>query len=484
VRWRRLYTTSAESHEYWLEPRFYRAETPQLLATNSPLVHAEFEAAKRQVEEQRQARQSAIGRILLFGGIGAVALLGLLMLLKLPAKARVVVPSLALAAASVALGWSWIGMRPGTGLREIAMVEDQSGLESTPPAARPMSMPARAGDEFDHVAVNDRAPDPSALGGIESASGAAPASADYGNFAAGGVEAANMPAPAGAPADAPSEGAPTPLYAKESFSGAVPGAGGFAPPSGGAAKGPAGRGGADADRESALARETLERQKVAELAEAKQMEQRKAGTDLQLAQGKNLPKAIGSRGGAGEGSFDQPLSKSMRATRPAPSSAPAQPPAPGLPPESKPAAVGAPAAASTSTAPISPESDETSAAGDKAGMKAKIAAGNKREGKLEPGAADFNEENRDLMDRFGSDVKRRTNASGRLPELRGDGAIASGAPAAIYFNPRLIADDHGRATIEFTMPPVESEYRLLIDALGNGRIGSLQQVIECKEPAK
>ena len=247
----RLYADGlAESHEYWLEPRFYRAETPQLLATNSPLVHAEFEAAKRQVEEQRQARQSAIGRILLFGGIGAVALLGLLMLLKLPAKARVVVPSLALAAASVALGWSWIGMRPGTGLREIAMVEDQSGLESTPPATRPMSMPARAGDEFDHVAVNDRAPDPSALGGIESASGAAPASADYGNFAAGGVEAANMPAPAGAPADAPSEGAPTPLYAKESFSGAVPGAGGFSPPSGGAAKGPAGRGGADADRES------------------------------------------------------------------------------------------------------------------------------------------------------------------------------------------------------------------------------------------
>jgi hypothetical protein len=34
------------------------------------------------------------------------------------------------------------------------------------------------------------------------------------------------------------------------------------------------------------------------------------------------------------------------------------------------------------------------------------------------------------------------------------------------------------------MPPVESEYRLLIDALGNGRIGSLQRVIECKEAAK
>ena len=84
------------------------------------------------------------------------------------------------------------------------------------------------------------------------------------------------------------------------------------------------------------------------------------------------------------------------------------------------------------------------------------------------------------MDRFGSDPKRRSLTTGRLPELRGDGTIASGAPASIYFNPRLIADENGRATIDFTMPAVESEYRLLIDALGNGRIGSLQQVIQCK----
>jgi hypothetical protein len=79
---------------------------------------------------------------------------------------------------------------------------------------------------------------------------------------------------------------------------------------------------------------------------------------------------------------------------------------------------------------------------------------------------------RDKADRFGAPATRL---------YAGDGAAASAAPASIYFNPRLIADDNGRATIEFTMPLVESEYRLLIDALGNGRIGSLQQVIECKK---
>ena len=58
-------------------------------------------------------------------------------------------------------------------------------------------------------------------------------------------------------------------------------------------------------------------------------------------------------------------------------------------------------------------------------------------------------------------------------------AIASAAPAAIYFNPQLLTDAAGRVTIEFNMPPVAAEYRVLIDALGHGRIGSQQQVIAC-----
>jgi hypothetical protein len=58
-----------------------------------------------------------------------------------------------------------------------------------------------------------------------------------------------------------------------------------------------------------------------------------------------------------------------------------------------------------------------------------------------------------------------------------NGVARTQAPASLYFNPNLQTNDQGLATIEFTMPPVDSQYRLLIDALGNGRIGSRQQVI-------
>lgn len=58
------------------------------------------------------------------------------------------------------------------------------------------------------------------------------------------------------------------------------------------------------------------------------------------------------------------------------------------------------------------------------------------------------------------------------------------APAALYFNPQLVTDAEGRAKIQLVMPPVESEYRLLIDALGQGRVGSRQdQLIVDDRPA-
>jgi len=53
------------------------------------------------------------------------------------------------------------------------------------------------------------------------------------------------------------------------------------------------------------------------------------------------------------------------------------------------------------------------------------------------------------------------------------------APAALYFNPDLVTDAEGRATIEFVMPTVDSNYRLLVDALGQGRIGSQEQLLTC-----
>jgi hypothetical protein len=55
------------------------------------------------------------------------------------------------------------------------------------------------------------------------------------------------------------------------------------------------------------------------------------------------------------------------------------------------------------------------------------------------------------------------------------------APASLYFQPHLVADENGFATIEFMLPAVESEYRLLIDAVGSGRIGSAEALIVGQE---
>jgi len=59
------------------------------------------------------------------------------------------------------------------------------------------------------------------------------------------------------------------------------------------------------------------------------------------------------------------------------------------------------------------------------------------------------------------------------------------APSAIYFNPQLTTDSYGMVTIEFQMPAVASEYRLLLDAYGGGRVGSSAEVrIVCQPAAK
>ena len=57
------------------------------------------------------------------------------------------------------------------------------------------------------------------------------------------------------------------------------------------------------------------------------------------------------------------------------------------------------------------------------------------------------------------------------------------APASLYFNPQLLADDQGHAVIEFQMPAVPSAYRVLIDAYGNGRVGGMQTIVECRAGA-
>jgi uncharacterized protein YfaS (alpha-2-macroglobulin family) len=61
---------------------------------------------------------------------------------------------------------------------------------------------------------------------------------------------------------------------------------------------------------------------------------------------------------------------------------------------------------------------------------------------------------------------------------------STGAPSAIYFNPQLITAADGTVTIEFRMPQVPSAYRVLLDAYGNGRVGSSAELRILCEPSK
>jgi hypothetical protein len=196
---------------------------------------------------------------------------------------------------------------------------------------------------------------------------------------------------------------------------------------------------------------------------------------------------------------EKPQPRAMRAvvpTIPSPTTpAPATPAPTTEPPAPAPAAT-APGAAAPAAGPVATpkaEADKKVVTREQAGKAAKggeVAGSSASRSSARPIAPSASEgdESGDKSDP--KSIKRRGDAQNGAKaaaeaSLRyaGDG-VTPEAPAAIYFNPRLIADDNGRATIEFTLPPVKSEYRLLIDALGNGRVGSLQKVIECREPAK
>jgi hypothetical protein len=73
-----------------------------------------------------------------------------------------------------------------------------------------------------------------------------------------------------------------------------------------------------------------------------------------------------------------------------------------------------------------------------------------------------------------------TDASASAAKLAEGEKKQVAAPASLYFNPRLATDEHGFVTITFQMPAVESDYRVLVDALGDGRIGSRELRIQCR----
>ncbi|QDU27770.1 hypothetical protein ETAA8_28610 [Anatilimnocola aggregata] len=56
-------------------------------------------------------------------------------------------------------------------------------------------------------------------------------------------------------------------------------------------------------------------------------------------------------------------------------------------------------------------------------------------------------------------------------------------PSSLFWRPLSPSEPDGSVTIEFNMPAVASEYRLLVDAIGGGRLGGQQQLLICRERA-
>ena len=56
-------------------------------------------------------------------------------------------------------------------------------------------------------------------------------------------------------------------------------------------------------------------------------------------------------------------------------------------------------------------------------------------------------------------------------------------PNTIVWQPLVRADENGHAVIEFTMPEVPGDYRLVLDVHGAGRVGQLQVPLRCEAPA-
>jgi hypothetical protein len=54
-------------------------------------------------------------------------------------------------------------------------------------------------------------------------------------------------------------------------------------------------------------------------------------------------------------------------------------------------------------------------------------------------------------------------------------------PDSLFWRPLSPVEADGTFTIEFTMPAAEADYRLLIDAIGSGRIGGKEELLRCRK---
>jgi hypothetical protein len=382
------------------------SRTVGILVSNRAAVEGKQQSLAHEREQSRQAWQAFVGRLLVIGGIGVLAAIGLLFLVRVPVRVGGGTLAIVAAAASLMVGLFWTGgQRPD---QTIAMATGEAP-QATPKSA---ALPPQANTYYDNRGTALDA-DPAALPEAVVAE-SAPAPSE---------EPPTLRAPAGrldAPATAPPAG-PDATDVKENVAEG--------------AKRPMGKAAGDvAADESGLKSVTAAVTPAKEKADAAAAAE---GARTQPAPGR----ASGLGGGAGGFGSSAPRGgKSARFAETkqledATAAAPNAPQPPAL------AGVPADAPAPPAPAPSTPAEQPATDAADRP-----LARG---------GAAS----SRDKLE-----------------------IAASAAPASIYFNPRLTTDEQGFVTLEFRLPEVESEYRLLIDAFGDGRVGSSADLkIVCKE---
>ena len=401
------------------EAEAYEVVRP-LVITNEARIQQKYRSLTTQREQAWQAWRAMVGRVLVIGGVAALAGILGLFLMRTPVRAASGTLTLLAATASLIVGAFWISGH------QRQTVEIAAAL---PPAAeRKVNEFAADGEGFAQLNDNgDRA-----AGGympghdVRLKSEAAPEElAKFGEAAAGAESIAPTLAPADAPAPAPAtiagpedakpgsgEGAFGTLAAPAAAEGDKAAAKG-----GGRAMAPGGLGGGKPEAAADLTRG----------------EEDKAGVE----------RADRAPAGASSGRPLPSVRRAQGAATPAPSGGPGR--QDGL---------------------------------EKAEVKStdKLAAANPDADLDENRATRGDLSNRPALEPEPKDGAKQ--AGERLNRGLGNEAAA---PASLYFNPRMLTDAEGYVTIEFQMPAVESEYRVLIDAFGQGRVGSAEVTIMCRK---
>lgn len=435
-----------------------------------------YAAALAAAREEAAHRKATLGRLLLVGGLALLVLLAMQILIKASAKTYIWLPSAIVATASLAIGVVWLN--PSFQVGETLTTASRPDEASDKQAARPELHDQVTTFERDSVrseTVDDSpAPQKDERQAVESLESKQSES----DFPAASKPAADAPAPdlptAGAmPADAPvAEEA-----SKENLNREVPALGKklqeqaeptppaapIAPPapalaksfSAGAEMAPAGS--AEGAPPSAKPSSESPAQRFGNsrgAGSAGQDELAERATPDLRARRKALDEMSRAASGPGLGAAPQPFA-ARSATPPPAAAAPAPSAASsefGIPPTDAKSLFKGDATTSGKTARAKDAAEKE----DNAGRLPRV--------KLAPAAAPESDSASDAKKQF--DVKGKTTA-----------------PASLLFLPALQTDSEGRATITFELPPVDSEYRILIDAIGHGRIGSRQEVIRVQSTA-